>query len=121
MDLALVHKLQQGGHVVRRGRLQYDDTLAICGRVLEQIGELLWAGRQYKFVGFEYCAWNKGGNSREMWGFFFYNLNKVLGSNSGFATLFLSPLKASLSPASPQPSTLPTGGGDRMLTETLNS
>lgn len=56
MDLALVHELEQGGHVVRRSRLQDNDALAICGRVLEQIGELFRAGRQNKFVCFEYRA-----------------------------------------------------------------
>lgn len=50
MHFALVHELEQRGHVVRRCCLQYDDALAICGRVLEQIGELFRAGGKYEFV-----------------------------------------------------------------------
>lgn len=46
VNFALVHELQQRRHVLRRRRLQDDDALAICGRVLEQIGELFRAGCQ---------------------------------------------------------------------------
>lgn len=60
VHLALVHELEQGGHVLGGGGLQDDAAVAIDGRRLEEVRKVFRARGQDQFVRLEYRAWGDG-------------------------------------------------------------
>lgn len=64
VHLALVHELEQRGHVLGGGGLQDDAAVAVDGRRLEEVGKVFRAGRQDQLVRLEYRAWRRGERER---------------------------------------------------------